>query len=172
MAIVPDASPLIALAKIEGIELLAKLYREVLITPWVWEEAVLVGKAMGARDAALIERAVRKLGFTRVKLKQAEKNLAEELRDIGTGTGEAEVLGVAKVRKALAVLDDKDARAAALALDISCVGTAGVLYEAFVSELIIYDELLELLEKLGKVAWISPQLLAGVIRKAREATGK
>src|SRR3972149_10742432 len=132
MAIVPDASPLIVLSKIERVELLAKLYGKVLITPWVWEEAVSIGKAMGARDATLLEKAAQEFEFTRVRLKAAEKKLAEELRYSGTGSGEAEVLAVAKIRKASAILDDKDARMAALGLGISHVGTAAVLYEAFI----------------------------------------
>lgn len=172
MAIVPDASPLIVLSKIDKVELLPRLYGRVLITPRVWEEAVSVGKAIGARDAVLLEKFVQESAFTRIKLKTAEKKLAKELRKSGTGDGEAEVLAVARSRKALAILDDKDARAAALGLGIDHVGIAGIFYEAFIRELVTYQELLELLEKLGRVAWMSPELLAGIIRKAGEVRRK
>src|SRR3989304_23298 len=172
MAVVPDASPLIALAKLERFELVARLYERVLITPWVWEEAITVGKAMGARDAALIEKAAGELQLTRIKLAPTEKDLAEQLKHGGTGAGEAEVLAVARNRKSLAVLDDKAARAIAVGMGVDHVGTAGVLFESFVRKLIDYDELLELVEELGRVEWISPELLSGIIRKAREVIRK
>ena len=172
MPAVPDASPLIALGKIERIELLSELYDQVLITPWVWEEAVSVGKAMGARDAALVEKAARESQLTKIRLSPAETELAEQLKQTGTGAGEAEVLAVAKRRAALAILDDKAARAAAVGMEIDHVGTAGVLFESFIRRLIDYEQLLELMEKLGNGEWISPELLAGIIRKAREVRGQ
>lgn len=168
MPAVPDASPLIALGKIERVELLPKLYGVVMITPWVFEEAITQGKRMGAQDAAYLERSAKEFGFIRVKLTATESRLAQRLKDEGSGSGEAEVMAVARSRKALAILDDKDARSIATAMDVARVGTAGMFFEAFLHNLLDYEELLELMEKFGKVAWASPDLLAGIIRRARE----
>jgi predicted nucleic acid-binding protein len=170
MTAVPDASSLILLGKLERVDLVSALYGETLITPWVWQEAVTVGKDTGAMDAALIEKAAQTIEFSRVRLTTAEKKLAEQLKSSGVGSGEAEVLSVAKVRKALAILDDKDARATAISMDIEHTGTAGILYQAFLRKLIAYEELLGFFEKLGKVAWVSPELLAGIIKRAREVS--
>ncbi|MDP2952757.1 MAG: hypothetical protein Q8O76_05530, partial [Chloroflexota bacterium] len=111
MPTVPDASPFIALGKIERVELLPQLYGRVMVAPQVWEEAVTAGRATGAADAAYLEKAAAELRFVRVRLTPAEKTLAQRLTDRGCGSGEAQVLAVAKGRKALAILDDKAARA-------------------------------------------------------------
>ena len=82
--------------------------------------------------------------------------------------GEAEVLTVARSRGALAVLDEKAGRAVAVGLGIRHVGTVGVLLEAFLGGSLTYQQLVEAFEALGKVAWVSPQLLARVLRQAKE----
>jgi predicted nucleic acid-binding protein len=53
--VVADAGPLIALAKINGLDLLLQLYSSILTTPLVYEEAVTRGLALGAEDAAHLE---------------------------------------------------------------------------------------------------------------------
>lgn len=168
MTVVPDTSPLIFCSKIELIDLLPRLYGGVLITPRIWEEAVTAGKTVGARDASLLEKSAKELSFTRVTLTTSEKRFTERLKIGGTGSGEAEVLSVARNRKAVAILDDKEARATALGLGVDFIGTVGVLYEAFIREMVSYEKLLILLESLGRVAWVSPDLLASIIKRARD----
>lgn len=167
--VVPDSSPLIVLGKLERAGLLPKLYGKVIVTPGVWEEAIAQGKAMGARDASCLEKAAHENRFDRARLTERENGLAQTLRgEAGIALGEAEVLAVAKSRAALAILDDKGARAVAVGLGIAHTGTAGLLFEAFLRGFLIYHELVGLLGELGKVAWISPDLLAGILRKAGE----
>lgn len=169
MDCVPDASPLIILSKIERVELLPRLYGQVLVTPWVWDEAVTKGKTMGAADAAYLESTAGELQFITVKLTPDEKTLAERLTKEGRiHLGEASMLSVAKQRKAIAILDEKEARTIAIGLGIAHIGTVGVLYETFLHKLVSYGELVELLEKLGKIAWVSPDLVARIIRQASE----
>lgn len=145
-----------------------RLYGKVMLTPRIWEEAIAIGKAIGAIDAAYLEKSARELHLARVRLTAAEREIVRRLKQEGAGSGEAEVLAIAKRRKALAILDDKDARAFAVGLGVAHVGTVGVLYEAFLHRLISYEEIIELLEKLSKVAWITPDLLARIIKQARE----
>lgn len=169
MVCVPDASPLIALSKLERVDLLPRLYGKVMVTSWVWDEAVTTGKSMGATDAAYLERTAKELQFTAARLTATEKALAERL--IAGGRihwGESSMLSVAMHRKALAILDDKEARAIAVGLGVAHVGTIGLIYEAFLHKLVTYKELVGLLEKLGKVAWVSPDLVARIIRQSRE----
>ncbi|MBI2917833.1 MAG: DUF3368 domain-containing protein [Chloroflexi bacterium] len=169
MQVVPDASPLIALSKMERVFLLAKLYGEVVVTPEVWEEAVTKGKAMGARDAAYLEQSARQHAFVRARLTAREREIVERIRDDAElGLGEAEVLAVAENRNALAVLDEKAARAVAVGLGVAHTGTAGLLFEAAARRLVDYEELVELLEQLARVAWVSPELLARVLKRAKE----
>ena len=169
MPVAPDASPLIVLGKMERVELLPRLYGKVIVTPSVWEEAVTRGKQMGVRDAAYLEKFMRECHLTGARLSIRERALAERLRrEADVGQGEAEVLAIAKGRNALAVLDEKAARSLAVGLGILHTGTAGVLYEAFLRRLISYQDLVGLLEELGRLAWVSSTLLAGVLRRATE----
>jgi len=48
----------------------------------------------------------------------------------GLGNGESAVLHLARARKAIAVVDDRDARRAARALGVSTIGTLGVVLAA------------------------------------------
>ncbi len=170
MPAVSDSSPLIILAKIERLHLLPGLCDSVLVPPRVWDEAVTAGKQMGARDVARLERLAAQRLLQRVVLTRLEADQARNLtRHWGLGAGEAETIAVAARRSELAIVDDKSGRAAAATLGIPHTGTIGVLYEAFLSGMLTYDELAGLLEQVSKVAWISPDLLAGVLNRGREA---
>ena len=152
MAAVPDASALIALGKVEKVQFLTHLYGEVWITPWVWDAAVTKGKAMGARDAAYLERAVSELSLRRMEIGPKEQQHAARLvHQAGIGLGEAEVLAVAKERRATAILDDKGARAVAVGLGVVHIGTLGVVYSAYAKGMVTRRELMGLLEDLGRV---------------------
>ena len=167
--VVPDSTPLIVLGKLEHVGLLVKLNGTVIVTPGVWEEAVTQGKAIGARDAAYLEKIARENRFDRARLTERETKLVQRLRaEAGIGLEEAEVLAFARSRSGLAVLDDKAARALAVGLGIVHTGTAGLLFEAFLRRFLTYQELVVLMQELGKVAWISPELLAGILRRAGE----
>ncbi len=169
MPAVPDASPLIALSKMERLDLLALVHGQVILTPSVWNESVTQGKALGARDAGALERYAQGQPFSRARLTRRELALVNRLRETARiGLGEAEVLAVAKSRNALAVLDEKGARSIAVSLGIPHTGTAGLLFEAFLQRLITYEELAQHLEYLGGILWVSSELLAGILRKARE----
>jgi hypothetical protein len=173
VTVVPDSSPLIVLAKLEHVDLLTKLYGKVMVTPWVWEEAITKGKAIGARDAAYLEKVALENRFDGVRLTEREKELVQRLGgEPGIDLGEAEVLAVASSRHALAILDDKGARAVAVGLGLPHTGTVGLIFEAFLRRFLSYEDLIELLQELGKVAWISPELLARIIRKAGEVEHK
>ena len=56
---VSNAGPLIHLAKISGLDLLAKIFGKVYVVEEVYLEAVTRGKEAGATDALLIERAAK-----------------------------------------------------------------------------------------------------------------
>ena len=82
--------------------------------------------------------------------------------------GEAEALVIAKRRHALAVLDDKEARAIAKGWNLEQTSTVMVLFEAFKREVISYDELVEDLAKLTSIMWISTDVITEMIRRAKE----
>ena len=57
MIAVADAGPLMALAKINSLDLLSRLYSQVYLTPSVYAETVTAGYVVNAADAVLIEQA-------------------------------------------------------------------------------------------------------------------
>jgi predicted nucleic acid-binding protein len=66
------------------------------------------------------------------------------------------------------VLDDKEARAMAEAMGVQYVGTAGVLLTAFVKGYHTHDELATAVRDVGMVLWLTPNVVAENLRRARE----
>lgn len=90
------------------------------------------------------------------------------MRDTRIGRGEAEALVIAKEKKLLAILDDREARALAKSWGVEYQGTAMVLFEAFTKGKINYDELIESLTQLSKVSRLSSDVIAEIIKRAKE----
>ena len=169
MSITSNTSPIIALAKIGRLKMLKDLYGTVVISRFVKVESVDRGKELGAADALEIERAIDE-GWIKVadltrRQKQTVQRLISEAR---VGLGEAEALTIARDEKVPIILDDKEARAIAKSWDLELMSTVMVLYEAFIKDLISYDELVEDLAKLTRVMWISTDVITEVIKRAKK----
>ena len=167
MTVVSNTSPIVLLAKIRRLRLLKELYGEVSMPPSVKIESVDRGREQGARDVEEIEKGMNEgwVNLVRLDRKQA-RQVSRLVRQARIGLGEAEALILAKDAKAIAILDDKEARAIAESWKIDCTSTVMVLYEAFVKGLISYDELIEDLAKLARVMWISTDVITDILRKA------
>jgi len=169
MPAVTNTSPVIILARIRRLQLLKELYGTVLVSPTVKVECIDRGKEAGAEDVLEIEKGVNQSWIQLVNLNQEEMRQARSLTDEARiGLGEAEALVLAKSRNVLAVLDDKEARAIAKSWNLEYTSTLMVLYEAFVKELIGYDELVEDLAKLTRIMWISTDVIIEIIRRVKE----
>jgi predicted nucleic acid-binding protein len=114
---VVNASPLISLAKIGRLDLLSAAEREVLIPAAVAEE-ILAGPA---GDPASVALAARSLG------EPVPTASRVEVVEWGLGAGETAVLSLALETGATAVIDDREARAAARSLGVRVIGTLGVV---------------------------------------------
>lgn len=169
MAVTSNTSPLIALAKIRRLQLLKDLYGTVVMPPFVKIECIDNGKEIGAPDAYEIEKAVQEGWIKSATLDRKWKTRVNNLMQRAPiGQGEAEALIIAREKGIPVVLNDADARALARALGIEHVGTLMVPYEAVIKGLIRYDELLSILSDLSKVLWVSPAVIAEILRKAEE----
>ena len=169
MAVTSNTSPLIALAKIRRLQLLKDLYGTVVMPPFVKVECIDNGKEIGAPDAYEIEKAVQEGWIKSATLDRKWKTRVNNLMQRAPiGQGEAEALIIAREKGIPVVLDDADARALARALGIEHVGTLMVPYEAVIKGLIKYDALLSILSDLSKVLWVSPAVIAEILRKAEE----
>ena len=169
MKVTSNTSPLIALAKIGRLTLLQKLYGTIIISPFVKVESVDKGKELGASDALEIEKAIEEGWIVVAKITEKQDKVVQKLiGEMRIGLGEAGALTLAKDEKLLVILDDKEARAIAKSWNLEYTGTVMVIYEAYVSGLISYDELIEDFAKLSKVMWISTDVTAEIISKAKK----
>lgn len=157
--VVSDTSPIRALAHVHQVELLQRLFGEVLIPPAVVRElsAPRRGSSIDVRDWTFIKM--------RSPLKQ---ELVLELARSLDG-GEAEALALAIEVKADAVLlDEADGRAEAKRRKLASTGTIGILVRAKKEGFI--PTVRPLLEDLRDRTqfFISPALMADSLRRAGE----
>ena len=121
--VLADASPLIALARIDSLAWLRKLYRSISITKQVRSEAIATRELPGAVAIAT----ALKQGWVRVLRQEWREPPLPQL-----DAGEASTLraAVALGPAALVLLDDLQARREAQRLEIAIIGTAGIIVEA------------------------------------------
>ena len=168
--IVADASPLIVLAKLQRLGLLNDLYGEVLLGPVVKAETIDAGEAVRALGMEQLEAALEDGWLQTVRLTAEERGLMQRLsRRSRLDQGEAESIALASVRGLRLIVDDKEARSVAVVAGVEHVGTAGALLEAYLRQRLDLGELEVALRDLIQVLWLSPAVVAEVLRIAREA---
>ena len=168
--IVADASPLIVLAKLKRLGLLNNLYGEVLIGPIVKAETIDSGKMVRAPGVERLEIALGSGWLRIVRLTAQERGLMQRLtKRSGLDRGEAESIALASVRGLRLIVDDKEGRSVAAIAKVEHVGTVGVLLEAYLRQYLDLGELETTLRDLGRILWLSPSVVAEVLKLAREA---
>jgi predicted nucleic acid-binding protein len=167
---VADATPLIALARIQRLECLRELYDQVLIGSVVKAETIDAGRSVRAHGVEQIEAAVDAGWLTIASSTEAESDLAQRLTQRSRlHRAEAESIALARVRKLRLVVDDKEARSVAGTVGVQPVGTAFLLLEAHRRRGLGPDALEKTLRDLGRILWLSPSVVAEVLRRARQA---
>ena len=159
MIVVSDTSPILNLARIGRLELLASLYRQVLIPPAVHAE-LMASNLTPAMDLACNSW----LTIAVPKDEQRVQDLRDEL-----DPGEAEAIVLALERKAdLLLVDERRGRRIAAALGLPITGLLGVLADAKRSGLI--ENVKPLLDELIGHArfWIGADLYARVLAEMDE----
>jgi len=167
--IVADATVLIALAKIQRLAILRRLFRQVLVGPVVQDEVVARGRAISAAGVEQVERGIEDGWIELARVSAGERKLMESiLSKSRLDRGEAECLALAKSRKLRLIVDDKEARAHAEAMALEYIGTAAALLEAFMRHHLSMDELEDSVGSLSKVTWLSPAVVSAILTRARE----
>jgi predicted nucleic acid-binding protein len=158
-----DAGPLIWLSKCSILNLLNKLYAEVMIPEAVYEEAVTRGIEKGYTDAQLIRRAIEE-GWIKVLRPSGqfiERVKAEEVRlstDLGEGEREAMALALEK-RTTVFLTDDEDAHRTGKALGLEPKGVLYLLLKGVKDGHIDKEKATESLGKmLDEGLWLSPEM--------------
>jgi uncharacterized protein len=123
--VVSNSSPLIALARIDHLDLLASLYKRILIPAEVHHEVTVAGQGLpGAeevRNANWIEMAPQR--------SVADPSLVQACQDLGAGERGA-ILLAKSLRADLVLLDEWRARRIAREAGLSVVGCLGILETA------------------------------------------
>ena len=167
---VADAPPLIALARIGRLDLLQDLYGQVLIGSVVKVETVDAGSAVRALGVEQIEAAIDAGWLVIGSPTDAEADLALRLSQRSRlHEGEAESIALAHARKLRLIADDKEARSLARILGVPLVGTVGVLLQGYLRRSFGLDSLEKSLRDLGGTLWLSPSVVAEILRRARKA---
>ena len=168
--IIADATVLISLSKMGKLELLREVYRQVALGEVVKTEVLDQGKAISAPGVAQIERALQQGWIRVVRVTKKERSLMRRILESSRlDEGEAESLSLARRRGWMLIVDDKEARALAETLGIAYLGTAGVFLEAYLKGQVSLEELEEAVRDLSRIMWLSPAVVAEILRVAREA---
>ncbi len=149
MTAVSNAGPLIHLAKIRRLNLLWKIFGEIVIPRTVKVEVIDKGKEKGRPDAFLIE------DVDWIKTTEDPPNANQLAEKAGIHRGEACAILLAKSLNVPALLDDSDARKFALGLGLEVIGSVGVIIKAVRLKIISRNNGLADLEKLANVMWLS-----------------
>ena len=167
---VADATPLIALTRIHRLELLRELYERVLIGSSVKTETIDAGGETRSLGVEQLEAAADAGWLGVATTTDAENDLVRRLaRRSHLHRSEAESVALARVRELSLVADDKEARSLARTLGVPLIGTAGVLLEGYLRRSFGLDSLEKALRDLGETLWLSPSVVAEVLRRARQA---
>jgi len=149
IAVIADTSCLIALSKIEAIELLKELYEEVFITE---EIALEFGENLPEW----------------ITIENVKNKKYQQLLELHLDIGEASAIALALEKiDVLLILDDLKGRKEAEKLGFRITGTLGILFKAKKQGLIV--ELKTYVEKLKVAGFrLSPRIEEDILRKSNE----
>lgn len=161
MIVVSNTSPIINLAMINQLELLQKLYQEVIISQEVYREITIKGEGQpGSKEI---------IHLPWIQIKQPKNISLIHLLKKDLHSGEAETLALAcELKSDLLLLDERLARQIASLLKLHYIGLMGILIEAKRKHLI--PQVKPLLDRLIQEAgfWIKPTLYHQVLNTANE----
>jgi predicted nucleic acid-binding protein len=159
-----NAGPLIALGKLNRLNLLADLYGQVQVTRTVYTEVVTQGLIHGASDALTVRLFWQNRGWPIIDV-PTEIIAGYEPAPL-LDPGEIEVLALGQtLSDVLVLMDDEVARAEARRLKLSVRGTVGVLVQAYRQDHLTYSQVELLLQEIAvrPDIWISAKLCQQVL---------
>ena len=169
-AVLCNASPLMALGKLNRLDLLAGLFDEVRLPRAVYDEVVTQGLSRGAPDALTVRLFWQRQQWPIVDVPQAL--LTAYAPPVVLDPGETEVLALAQsLGDPLVLLDDEIARAEARRLNLRLCGTLGILVLAHRGGLISLDQAELLIREIAARPdiWIAARLCEQVLVSLPEA---
>ena len=155
-AVVANAGPLMALAKLNLLHLLKALYGRVELGRSVYDEIVVEGMQGGFEDAHTIQRFLSQEGWAPSEVSDAPQALDTANLD----RGERDSIALALAHGLLLLIDEERGRQVANEMGVAVRGTLGVLIQAYRSGLITADQLRFYFDQIQERTdiWISPSL--------------
>jgi len=173
LPIVSNTSPLIWLLKVGKLDLLKKIFREVIIPEEVFKESVDRGLEEGFSDPLIIKECIDQ-GWIRVsKLNEKEAKLCQKIMEhaFEIHLGEAQAIILAHEMGMLLLMDESSGRAFAETWGLKVRGTLYVIMKAIREEALKKDEAKEaLLQLISKGFRIEPKLLARILKEIESFT--
>jgi predicted nucleic acid-binding protein len=122
--VIADSSCLIGMSKIGKLDVLRELFGEILVPEAVYHEVVIKGAGKPGADAVKAAEWI-------IRLAVRDELAVKTLRVNQLGQGECEAMVLALEQQAdFLILDDGNARKAALALELPVIGTVAILHKA------------------------------------------
>jgi predicted nucleic acid-binding protein len=124
--VVCNSSPIIGLAKLERLDIIEKLYQEIIVPEAVFDELITKGrnKDKTAEISELIDQNI--ISVQKVNNRELIRALRKDL-----DYGESEVIALAlELQADLVILDEKDARDLAEFYNLKKIGLLGILIRA------------------------------------------
>ncbi|MDI6793728.1 MAG: hypothetical protein QME81_12835 [bacterium] len=159
-----NAGPLIALSKLNRLDILADLYGETQIPRAVYDEVVTHGLARGAPDALTVRLFWQRQRWPIVDVPDAV--LSAYTSPVVLDPGETEVLALAQtLTDPLVLIDDEIARAEARRLGLRLRGTLGIIVHAYRRGLLSFGQTEMLIREIAARPdiWIGDRLCEQVI---------
>lgn len=136
-AVITNAGPLVALAKLNLLHLLKQLYGRVQFPRSVYEEVVIEGIKRGFEDAHML-----RLFLSQERWEPTEvEDVPADLASLHLDRGERESIALALALDGMLLIDEERGREEARRRGIPVRGTLGVLIQAYRSNLITADQL-------------------------------
>ncbi|MBF2056213.1 MAG: DUF3368 domain-containing protein [Cyanobacterium sp. T60_A2020_053] len=158
MIIISDTSPLCYLILIDCIDVLPKLYGQVIVTKTVYQELTAFGTPEKVKKWCqnLLEWLI---------IHSIDDNYDLELEQLDAGEKSAIILAE-QISADLIILDEKFARKIAKSRGLNIIGLLGILYDACLAKLIKPSKFQELQQT---NFFVSPQLIEDILNKIDHA---
>jgi predicted nucleic acid-binding protein len=162
-AVITNAGPLMALAKLNLLHLLKQLYGRVQFPRSVYEEVVIEGINRGFEDAHTLRLFLSQENWEPTEV----EDVPDDLASLHLDRGERESIALALALDGMLLIDEERGREEARRRGITVRGTLGVLIQAYRSGLITADQLCFYFGQIEERTdiWISPRLCHRLLRE-------
>ena len=157
-----NAYPLIIFGRLNRIDILKNLYREIKVSNEVYNKVVLKGIEKNSMDAFIVKEQIENNIIRIISLNEKFSSLSNKIKEIyNIDIGEAETISLAlQLGEKEAIIDEISAREAAKAFGIKPIGSLRVLLIAYKNKSISKSEIKDLVNEMENTKYrLSPKVL-------------